>query len=141
VTVQRIYETALRPTQLGNVLMKHFSSRGFRTIATSSGEDRVLILATRSSPWHEVMTLARSLEVSITSREAALAVEVREESWQERIQLASTSVAAFPPALIGSAFTFWERRALDAELWSVIDRELVTVGCARLSEKLTGASW
>ncbi len=127
---ERTYETALRPTELGNILIKYFSSRGFRTIASSRGEDRVLILATRSSPWHEVMALAQCLEVSIMSRETALAVEVREDSWQERIQLASTSVAAFPPALIGSAFTFWERRALDAELWAVIDQEMATVGCA-----------
>jgi hypothetical protein len=73
------------------------------------------------------MGFERALEVWISARDAALSIELREESWQQRMQVASTAAAAFPPALIGSVFEFVDGRALDAELWQVIDRRLTPV--------------
>jgi hypothetical protein len=82
----------------------------------------MLIHASRTSPWHEVMGLARNLEISITPTQGALAVQVREDGWQHDMEAAATTIAAFPPALIGAAYEFWRKRQLDSDLWRILEQ-------------------
>ena len=122
MTIERTYRTGATPEELASAFTQHFAAHGFQTVVSRTGQGGMLINASRTSPWHEVMGLARKLEISIMPAQGALAVQVREDGWQHDIGTAATTVAAFPPALIGAGYEFWRKRQLESGLWRIIDQ-------------------